>query len=492
MRIKLLYIFLLITNINFAQINEYLIKFGVQGNLLIPDTEFKNDAYVLSLFGRGFIKYELSSSWESEIGFGIGNLSGVNYQNKKWETNLIPLDFRFNFSPFQSQIYSPYIFCGIGLLRWNVTNLPSGEITKKSGWDILIPIGAGIEFCINSKLLIDLKGSYNFTSTDYLNNYDSKKNKDGFYSFSFGFTFVEGGNLSDSDGDGIIMKMEEEIGTNPNKFDTDDDGLSDGEEINLYFTNPLVPDSDKDNLTDFEEVKYFFSDPNSQDSDGDDILDFDEIDKFKTNPNQKDSDKDELSDGYEVFKYSTNPTLIDSDSDELNDKEEIFSTKTNPIKFDTDEDGVSDGIEFNILKTNPLVKENHEKYISENKTENKINLENLNTDKSVILQGVQFLLGSAEINSSSENILQQVKLILNENPNLKIEIHGYTDNIGNPDFNQKLSENRAETVKNWFVKNGINFQRIATKGFGSLNPIGNNEIQGGREKNRRIEIIKVK
>ncbi|MFZ1289216.1 MAG: OmpA family protein [Melioribacteraceae bacterium] len=495
MRIKILYIFLIFTNLNFAQINDYLIKYGIQGNLLIPDSEYKNDAYVLSLLGRGFIKYELTPSWESEVGVGFGNLSGVDFLKEKWETNLIPLDFRINFSPFTSQVYCPYIFSGIGLLRWNVTNLPSNEIIKKSGWDLLIPFGVGIEFSINSNLIIDFSGNYNFTSTDNLNNYSNSKYKDGFYTFGFGFTFVEGGNLTDEDGDGIITKLEEEIGTDPNKFDTDLDGLSDGDEIFLYKTDPLNIDSDNDKLTDFEEIKNFHSDPNSKDSDGDDILDFDEIDQFSTNPNLKDTDHDELSDGYEVYKYNTNPTMNDTDNDGLNDKEEIFTTKTDPNKFDTDEDGVSDAIEVKTLKTNPLVKDNHKNFLNlqnDNNTKPNSSFENLNSEKPVILQGVQFLISSAEINTVSENILHEILKVLNDNPDLKIEIRGYTDNIGDSNYNLKLSENRAEIVKNWFVKKGINLERIKTKGFGKENPIGDNDTLEGQEKNRRIEIIKIK
>jgi outer membrane protein OmpA-like peptidoglycan-associated protein len=260
----------------------------------------------------------------------------------------------------------------------------------------------------------------------------------------------------------------------------------------LYKTDPLNIDSDNDKLTDFEEIKIFHSDPNSKDSDGDDILDFDEIDQFTTNPNLKDTDQDELSDGYEVYKYNTNPTMTDTDNDGLDDKEEIFTTKTDPNKFDSDEDGVSDRIEVNTLKTNPLEKDNHQDFLKLKNNKSNLSIEKLNSDKPIILQGVQFLIGSAEINSASQNILQEILKVLNDNPDLKIEIRGYTDNIGDSNYNLKLSENRAETVKDWFVKNGINLKRMDTKGLGEENPIGDNDTLEGQEKNRRIEIIKIK
>ncbi|MCB9250396.1 MAG: outer membrane beta-barrel protein [Ignavibacteriales bacterium] len=173
----------------FPQINDYSIKYGIQGHLLIPNTEFKNDAYILSLFGRGFLKYEIAPSLETEFGIGIANLAGEDKVKDKWETYLIPADLRFSFSPFTSEVYSPYLYGGIGLLRWNVVKLPKDEVNKKSGWNSAIPIGAGVEFKLSSDVILDISGGYNFTSTDYLNNYNNKKSNDGYFNFGFGFTF---------------------------------------------------------------------------------------------------------------------------------------------------------------------------------------------------------------------------------------------------------------------------------------------------------------
>lgn len=94
---------------------------------------------------------------------------------------------------------------------------------------------------------------------------------------------LAGGEL-DSDGDGLLDTRENELGTDPYDADTDDDGLSDGEEVNLYRTNPLVADTDMDALLDGAEVRT-----------------------YKTDPLDRDTDDGGVADGHEVIEDSTDP-----------------------------------------------------------------------------------------------------------------------------------------------------------------------------------------
>lgn len=94
---------------------------------------------------------------------------------------------------------------------------------------------------------------------------------------------VEGGDL-DSDGDGLLDTQENEIGTDPYDPDTDKDGLSDGEEVNLYQTDPLNPDSDWDGLKDGEEVITYKTDPLDQDTDDGGVADGHEVIEDNTDP----------------------------------------------------------------------------------------------------------------------------------------------------------------------------------------------------------------
>ncbi len=118
-------------------------------------------------------------------------------------------------------------------------------------------------------------------------------------------------------------------------------------------------------------------------------------------------------------------------------------------------------------------------------------IDQLSLTEPTILRGVNFVLESAELtNAAEENLLTTLNTLQN-NLELKIEIRGYTDNTGNEYSNLALSEKRAQVVREWFVKKGIDFRRMVAKGFGSTNPIGDNNTELGREKNRRIEILKI-
>lgn len=104
-----------------------------------------------------------------------------------------------------------------------------------------------------------------------------------------------------------------------------------------------------------------------------------------------------------------------------------------------------------------------------------------------ILVGVNFEFNSAKITPESFPILFDVAKTLLQNPNLSIEIQGYTDNIGSEVYNKKLSQKRADAVKNYLISKGVNPNRLKSVGYGEANPIGDNNTAEGRAMNRRIE-----
>ena len=83
-----------------------------------------------------------------------------------------------------------------------------------------------------------------------------------------------------------------------------------------------------------------------------------------------------------------------------------------------------------------------------------------------------------------------VKLMKNYS-DLKLEIQGHTDNTGSRDYNLKLSEKRAETVKSFLVLYGIDSSRMTTKGYGPDQPVSSNDTEEGRAQNRRVELKKL-
>ena len=73
-----------------------------------------------------------------------------------------------------------------------------------------------------------------------------------------------------------------------------------------------------------------------------------------------------------------------------------------------------------------------------------------------------------------------------------VEIAGHTDNVGNKDANQKLSEDRANSVRNYLIKKGITTERILAKGYGDTQPVADNSTDAGKQKNRRTEVRTIK
>jgi OmpA-OmpF porin, OOP family len=106
-----------------------------------------------------------------------------------------------------------------------------------------------------------------------------------------------------------------------------------------------------------------------------------------------------------------------------------------------------------------------------------------------VLFGVNFDFDKSTLLPQSYPILQHAFDVLKNNPKLKVEIRGYTDNIGNENYNIKLSNSRAITVKDYLVKRGIESSRLTTAGFGEANPVADNNTAEGRAMNRRIEFI---
>ncbi len=162
----------------------------------------------------------------------------------------------------------------------------------------------------------------------------------------------------DTDGDGLSDGDEvNKYGTKVKDADSDSDGLSDGDEVKVYGSDPLSADSDSDGLTDGEEVFTYNSDPTNIDSDGDGLTDGDEVLVYLSDPSKTDSDGDGLSDSDEVFNYQTSPSMFDSDGDGLTDSEEVVPGKdgyvTDPVNSDTDGDGLSDSDEVNVYFTDP-------------------------------------------------------------------------------------------------------------------------------------------
>jgi len=118
----------------------------------------------------------------------------------------------------------------------------------------------------------------------------------------------------------------------------------------------------------------------------------------------------------------------------------------------------------------------------------KIPLQPIEKGAAVILKNIFFDSNSDLLKKESEIELDKFVALLNENPNLKIQINGHTDNVGKKEDNQKLSLNRANAVVKYFVSKGIKAVRLSAMGLGDTKPIADNNTEQGKNNNRRTEI----
>ena len=107
------------------------------------------------------------------------------------------------------------------------------------------------------------------------------------------------------------------------------------------------------------------------------------------------------------------------------------------------------------------------------------------------LYGILFDVDKATLQSESTKQLQHVVTLLKENPELKLEIQGHTDDQGADDYNLKLSQRRADTVVTYLGLFGIGSKRLTPKGFGESKPVMPNTTEEGRANNRRVELVKL-
>jgi outer membrane protein OmpA-like peptidoglycan-associated protein len=105
----------------------------------------------------------------------------------------------------------------------------------------------------------------------------------------------------------------------------------------------------------------------------------------------------------------------------------------------------------------------------------------------VRMDNLLFASGEATLEPVSDYALEILALIMTGNPEMRIAIHGHTDNVGSDADNLKLSEDRAIAVYNYLIDAGISKERLSAQGYGSTRPVSDNSSQQGRAKNRRVE-----
>lgn len=286
---------------------------------------------------------------------------------------------------------------------------------------------------------------------------------------------AQGGGFKDSDGDGFAdnvdacPKEKGDLQGDPGKDgcplpDRDKDGVLDLDDACPNLAGARRPDITKNGCPD--------------DSDGDGV--FDPIDAC--------ADKK----GVESKDAKLNGCPLDTDGDGIFDDADACPSAKGIADKNAKFNGCIEDIDGDEIKNAedacPFEKGIHTKDAKDNGCMKWVRV----TEKEIqILIQVEFKVygksKSETVDPVSDDLLREVRDAINQHPEIKkIEVQGHTDDSGNAEFNQSLSEQRAEAVRKWLIEAGIPGDRLVAKGYGHTQPIADNRIREGRQKNRRV------
>jgi outer membrane protein OmpA-like peptidoglycan-associated protein len=367
------------------------------------------------------------------------------------------------FRPLEKAVVSPYLLGGAAVFRVNPSDkngeqLPNNTAGVYSQTQYGFPAGLGISTFLSENFSIDLEGLYHFTLTDYLDDIERNGDKDAFVTATIGVSF-HFGKPKDTDGDGIPDRNDADP-LRPEDFDgyQDLDGAPD-------------LDNDEDGVPDVRDKAP---------------MQPEDIDGFEDEDGAPDLDND--GDG-----------ILDDEDAAPNDPEDVdqFQDTDGAPDRDNDEDTVPDS-QDECPGTDQTVADGTDTRETLNGYEDKDGCPDIKPEiavekgESIVLEGVYFATGSANLTQNSRAILDKVYRTLRDNPEIEVEIQGHTDNTGGYELNMRLSKQRADAVKLYLINRGIDAARIRTSGFGPDKPIAPNTSREGRAQNRRIEFYRIK
>jgi len=188
--------------------------------------------------------------------------------------------------------------------------------------------------------------------------------------------------------------------------------------------------------------------------------------------------RNKLEADFELIDLATGITAVESKSNAGNGEFLVCLAADHEYALNVSADGYLFYSEnFNLTGENP----------STDPVLKDIPLKPIRIGERVVLKNIFFETDKYDLKGSSEIELQKLVDLLKQNPEMKIEIGGHTDNVGGNDYNLELSENRAKAVYNYLTRNGISQDRLAYMGYGESQAVDTNETESGRANNRRTE-----
>ena len=439
------------------------------------------------------VRRGLTPSWIAELSYRYGTIRpGVASPSEEagWTTNgfgtLVTeihnptLNVQYLFLPDSS--FRPYLGAGLGVTSWRVIQtdtdpefFPQGttvqgfgtdnhdeyQTLKKANFTIALELGA--EWFLASSFSLRLGGRYEILTGSNLDNvglssddmYDSWEYVDanrGLVQGYLGATLWFGGG-KDSDKDGLDDKhdacpraaedydgFEDEDGC-PD-YDNDQDGIADIDD-----PCPLDPE-DFDGFQDDDGCP----DP---DNDGDGVID------------ARDGCPDEAED-FDGFQDGDGCPDPDNDGDGVLDAAD--ACPDTPAGTPVDASGCA------VVATSAVVV---------------VPLVVPTRDEGLVLEGVSFKSGSAQLTAESIGVLSRVADDFKSHPEIRVEVRGHTDSTGAADTNRDLSQRRAMAVRDVLIQLGVSPSRVTAMGYGEDRPIAPNDTRDGRAKNRRVELVRI-
>ena len=381
--------------------------------------------------GKGF-SAELSGALNKiEKGYGYNKDLDNKVDQSFWAVNLAA-QYHLNTLWSGARWFDPYAQVGGGY----------AAIDNEGKFRTLV--GAGANFWFTDNIGLNLQTAYHPTM--------KSESTENYFQHALGITIKFG--KQDRDNDGVADKDDKcpDVAGKP--------------ELNG------CPDADGDGITDAED-----SCP--------DVFGLKEFNGCPDTDNDGIADKDD-----ECPEVAGKPELKgcpDADNDGIADKDDKCPQQAGPKENngcpwpDRDGDGVLDKDDECPEEAGPASNKGCPEVTQEVQTQ-------LNSFAKTIL----FDVGKSTIRPESATVLNNIVNVLNKYKNSKFSVEGYTDTSGNKDKNQRLSEDRAYSVKAYLVDKGINPARLSAKGFGPEKPIASNKTKKGRELNRRVEINLVK
>lgn len=417
---------------------------------------------------------------------------------------------------FPDEQWRPFVGVGGGVENYSSsksqTELAKDKVfAKDSDADGVFLLGGGVKYMPTHRLgvRLDLRYSYMAGAEPASATSVNPVGAHGFET-TLGLAYTLGGKPGDSDKDGILdnrdrcpEEAEDKDGFQDNdgcpEADNDGDKLKDAED-----KCPNEPE-DMDGFEDFDGCPDL-------DNDKDGIADtadrcpaqMEDKDGFEDDDGcpESDNDKDSILDGNDKcpnkaedldgFEDTDGCPEDDNDKDGIPDAADKCKNEPETKNGFQDDDGCPD---VDPDQDADGVPDSRDKCIDKPETKNGFQDDDGCPDElpkalkkfTGAIQGIEFELGSAKILPKSFKVLDGALAVLQEFPDTKIEVGGHTDNNGTPEANQKLSLERATSVKDYFVSKGIAAERITAVGYGQDKPVADNKTKKGQAKNRRIE-----